>query len=143
MIIIPTIQEHKLEYNKFIKKDKSLILLKDKSLLLQEKLKKEKLKYSRLLNKLTNTYNGVELPKLLTKYFTDFNIVVKEKVGREKNYYIDVDIASTTNNPKNLYLFIDELPVLSNVIEIIYPIKFESNNAILKIDFTVRVYVLY
>lgn len=88
-------------------------------------------------------YSKVELSKLLEQYFTDFELEEKSN-DKIKNYYIsNIGVKSKTTNPKNFYLFVKNLSKLNSLVEIAYPIEFESKNGYLDISFTLRAYIFY
>lgn len=142
-VVSPTIERYK-EANKAEKayKDKLVFTTKDSSKLSAA----YDAFYQEHKNTLMSTdriYSKVELSKLLEQYFTEFELEEKSN-DKIKNYHIsNIKVKSKTTNPKNFYLFIQNLSKLNSLVEIAYPIEFESKDGYLDISFTLRAYIFY
>jgi len=92
------------------------------------------------LKSIVNIYNEIELSRLLSQYFTTFDILHKDSYQKQNYIVSEIQVNSVTTNPQNFYIFISNLAKLNNLVEISYPIKIESNNGYLKIEFALKIY---
>jgi hypothetical protein len=85
-------------------------------------------------------YSETELSYLLSKFFSSFDI---EKINTEKRptYMLyNIKVTAITTSPNNIYLFIKDLKVASGLLEVAYPIEFESKNGYLNVIFMLKIY---
>jgi hypothetical protein len=93
-----------------------------------------------ILETTSRLYSDIELSYLLSKFFSSFDI---EKINTERKptYMLyNIRVTATTTSPNNIYLFIKDLKVASGLLEVAYPIEFESKNGYLDVIFMLKVY---
>jgi biopolymer transport protein ExbB/TolQ len=107
---------------------------------LKDSYSKQTQSHKRILESTSRLYSEIELSYLLSKFFSSFDI---EKINTEKRptYMLyNVRVTATTTSPNNIYLFIKDLKVANGLLELTYPIEFESKNGYLDVIFMLKVY---
>lgn len=139
-IIIPDIGKYK-EINIQIQKDKSRFNLIEEEFNRLQDLHNKKLQANKYtLNTIVKIYSELSMSQLLDKYFTSFELTQKESMRKKDHTITIVEAKAKTTNPQNFYLFIQSLQKVGNLVEVSYPLDFESKDGYLNVSFTLKVY---
>jgi len=108
------------------------------------KMSAKQKKHAKYLTIAKNNFSPVDLSKLLSKYFTKYDIKEQANTTKKDTHeFIEVEVLAQTTIPKNFYSFMKGLVNLSNVVEVIYPIEFDAKDGYLQVKFQLRSYLIY